>query len=282
MFGICTDETRHLSYPADTVFADVVATSQKAVQYLQSQGADAIIALTHQSLPEDQILAKKVPAINLILGGHEHSPFSIFEGETFIHKSGQNGNYLGRIDMKIIRYVISKLDSEINCFRSGTKSRVFFSYKMIPNVGFEKDAHVQRVIDQYMHKLEELKQVPLANVESFLESKTEGVRARETSMGNLLADAVRQRVKTGIFVFVLNSDLSLDIAIVQGGAIRGDHTYPSGSVFTAYDLNRELPFGNSISLYKIKGSDLWQGLEEGIRFLPNRAGCFPQVSGNFN
>jgi 2',3'-cyclic-nucleotide 2'-phosphodiesterase (5'-nucleotidase family) len=53
-------------------------------------------------------------------------------------------------------------------------------------------------------------------------------------------------------------------------------------VFTAYDLNRELPFGNSISLYKIKGSDLWQGLEEGIRFLPNRAGCFPQVSGKFS
>jgi 2',3'-cyclic-nucleotide 2'-phosphodiesterase (5'-nucleotidase family) len=73
---------------------------------------------------------------------------------------------------------------------------------MIPNVGYEKDVRVQRVIDQYMHKLEELKTVPLANVESFLESKTEGVRARETSMGNLLADAVRQRVNTGTVEFL--------------------------------------------------------------------------------
>ena len=48
-------------------------------------------------------ISRKVPGINLMLGGHEHSPFSIFEEHTLIHKSGQNGQYLGRIDIHLDR-----------------------------------------------------------------------------------------------------------------------------------------------------------------------------------
>jgi 2',3'-cyclic-nucleotide 2'-phosphodiesterase (5'-nucleotidase family) len=58
LFGICTYETKFLSYPGDTIFAPVVETSQRAVNFLKDQGADVIIAITHQSLSEDQELAK--------------------------------------------------------------------------------------------------------------------------------------------------------------------------------------------------------------------------------
>ena len=34
-------------------------------------------------------ISRKVPGINLMLRGH--SPFSIFEKQTLIHKTGQNG-----------------------------------------------------------------------------------------------------------------------------------------------------------------------------------------------
>jgi hypothetical protein len=37
---------------------------------------DVVVALTHQSLPEDARLAEEVPEIALILGGHEHTPFA--------------------------------------------------------------------------------------------------------------------------------------------------------------------------------------------------------------
>jgi len=103
LFGICTHESKFLSFPGDTVFSPGVEISQQAVNFLKEQGVEVIIAITHQSLPEDQELAKKVNGINLIIGGHEHSPFTLFEGETLIHKSGQNGNFLGRIDLFIER-----------------------------------------------------------------------------------------------------------------------------------------------------------------------------------
>jgi len=66
---------------------------------------------------------------------------------------------------------------------------------------------------------------------------------------------------------------------VQGGSIRGDHSYEPGTLITHYDINREFPFPNVVMVYRLKGSDLLNALEEGIRCLPSRSGCFPQVSG---
>ena len=37
---------------------------------------DAVVALTHQTLPEDTRLAEEVPELAAILGGHEHTPFA--------------------------------------------------------------------------------------------------------------------------------------------------------------------------------------------------------------
>lgn len=58
-FGICTHETTVLSYPGEFVtFAAVEQTSRRAIETLKQQGADVIIALTHQGLSEDILLAK--------------------------------------------------------------------------------------------------------------------------------------------------------------------------------------------------------------------------------
>jgi len=115
-------------------------------------------------------------------------------------------------------------------------------------------------------KLEMLKHDIIAKCETALSSRTSDVRASETTGGNLASDAVRERFQT-------------DVVIVQGGAIRGDSYYQPGSTITAFDLNREFPFPNTITKYKLKGRDLKDALAEGVRHLPMRAGCFPHISG---
>lgn len=92
------------------------------------------------------------------------------------------------------------------------------------------------------------------------------MRGRETTMGNLVCDMLRDYFKT-------------DIVIMQGGSIRGDSIYQPGTSITKYDIIREFPFRNPIDAYKIKGSDLREAMEEGIRHLPAKLGCFPQLSG---
>ena len=48
-------------------------TAKKYAKILRERGNEIIIALTHMGLKKDKKLAKKVPEIDLIVGGHSHS-----------------------------------------------------------------------------------------------------------------------------------------------------------------------------------------------------------------
>ena len=45
---------------------------------LQELNVDVVIAITHLRMPNDILLAKEVPGIDVILGGHDHSPYLPF------------------------------------------------------------------------------------------------------------------------------------------------------------------------------------------------------------
>lgn len=84
LFGVCTAATPSLSYPGPNVrFLDVVSTAQACVRKLRAQGANVIVALTHVSVMQDREIAKNVPGISILLGGHDHTPFVQTEGTSW-------------------------------------------------------------------------------------------------------------------------------------------------------------------------------------------------------
>ena len=68
-------------------------------------------------------------------------------------------------------------------------------------------------------------------------------------------------------------------AILNGGTIRGDRTYPAGTQITRKDVMAELPFGNVVVLLELDGRTVRDALESGVAKLEDGAGRFPQVSG---
>lgn len=59
----------------------------------------------------------KVPAIDLILGGHDHHAVTTVESTTLISKSGQNANHLGVITLHLERdYVTNAVKMYLYCF----------------------------------------------------------------------------------------------------------------------------------------------------------------------
>jgi 2',3'-cyclic-nucleotide 2'-phosphodiesterase (5'-nucleotidase family) len=92
------------------------------------------------------------------------------------------------------------------------------------------------------------------------------VRLKESAVGNLIADAIRDATKA-------------DVAITNGGGIRGDRTYAAGTTLTRKDVLTELPFGNVTVTMDITGADLRAALEEGVSLVEDVAGRFPHVSG---
>ena len=85
-------------------------------------------------------------------------------------------------------------------------------------------------------------------------------------MGNLIADGMRDA--TGA-----------DIAIMNGGGIRGDRVYEAGAKLTRRDILAELPFGNVTVVTELPGSQILLALENGVSQVEKGAGRFPQVSG---
>jgi 5'-nucleotidase / UDP-sugar diphosphatase len=257
LFGVLTPETARLSSPGPTVtFAPVVPTAQTAVAALRQVGADVIIALTHLSIAEDRALAQQVPGISVILGGHEHDPITWYEGGTLIHKSGYDAHYLGRIDLTIEKKVTEK----------GAQVTVIPSWRMIANRGVTPDPDVATDVARYMATLDQELGQPLGQTQTVLNSQTGEVRTRETTMGNLIADALREV-------------LQADVALVNGGGIRGNRLYEAGTTLTRRDILQELPFGNPGVLIELSGADLLVALENGVSQVENKAGRFPQVSG---
>ncbi|MDH5411701.1 MAG: bifunctional metallophosphatase/5'-nucleotidase, partial [Alphaproteobacteria bacterium] len=256
-FGVLAPETDSLSSPGASIkFADVQATAAESVKQLQEMGADVIVALTHLSMADDIALARGVKGINAILGGHDHEPIAWQEGNVSILKAGYDARHLGALDLSV-EWVES---------RGKKKLQVVPAWRLTSTAGVAADPAIKAIVDKHNAKLDEDLNVPVGETKVMLDSQRASVRTAETNMGNLIADAMRAGVKA-------------DIAISNGGGIRGDRTYDAGTVLTRKDVLTELPFGNVTVLLEMTGADVLAALENGVSQVEEKAGRFPQVSG---
>ncbi|AWJ82783.1 bifunctional metallophosphatase/5'-nucleotidase [Azospirillum sp. TSH58] len=256
--GVLTPETAHLSGGgAEATFTNVQAAAALAVKALRDEGANVVVALTHQTITEDRDLAVKVKGIDLVLGGHDHDPISFYEGSTLILKAGADGHYLGVIDLAVSTKATDK----------GPATTVSpAGWRFVTTAGVASDAEVGALVKRYTDQLDATLAGVIGRTETDLDSRKDVVRSQETTMGNLIADALRDGLKA-------------DVAITNGGGIRADTLHPAGSSLTRKDIFAEMPFGNVAVLTQLSGADLLAALEHGVSKVEDKAGRFPQVSG---
>ena len=257
-FGLLAPETDVLSSPGpDITIAPLVETATAAALRLEAEGADVIVALTHDDIADDRALAREVEAIDLILGGHDHDPITFYEADTLIVKAGYDAHYLAALDLAIER--VKEGDEE-------EVEVVPTAWRYLSTAGVEPDPKIKAVVARYEDRLDQELAVPVGTTTALLDSRRSTVRTAESNFGNLIADAMRQ-------------SLGADVALMNGGGIRGDRTYDPGTVLTRKDVLTELPFGNVAVLLELSGADLLAALENGVSQVEDGAGRFPQVSG---
>ena len=231
---------------------DPFDAAAKYLPLLRSEKVDAIIALTHLTYAEDRALAEQFPDIDVIVGGHEHFPITAVVGRTLISKAGSDAKFVARIDL-------------VKGAQAGP-GRVDRFYELIPiTSAIADEPAAAAVVAAYEGKLgPELDKV-VASTRVPLDGVTLRLRASETNLGNLVADAVRAEVQA-------------DIAIVNAGGIRGDRVHGPGSL-TRRTLLEMHPFGNVVCKLAVPGRVVLAALNHGVSRLPAAAGQFPQVSG---
>ncbi len=249
-FGIITQHTKFVSSPGDRVkFDNYIKTSQKNIKRLKDKNVDLIVALTHLSIEEDIKLAKACQEINLILGGHDHQPYTNMVGNTLVHKSGVNGEYLGVIDLEY----------------NPTNKTTFYQWKMKSPMTIEPNQRLKYEIVEleqiFMQKFNKV----IAELNQELSSLNRVVRQNETLIGNLVADGLRDH-------------FDADIGFINSGAFRGDKIYKEGASITMTDVIVELPFKNRVVEVEMTGAQFKELVREALKNAEG-SGAFPNISG---
>ncbi|MGE3513080.1 MAG: bifunctional UDP-sugar hydrolase/5'-nucleotidase [Vicinamibacterales bacterium] len=223
------------------------ATAQY-IAVLKRQPVDVIVALPHLTIEEDRRLIERFPEIDVVIGGHEHYPIIMTANRTLLSKAGSDARFVARIDIDRRRGLVERF------------------FELIPiTAALPDEPTTAAVIADFENRLGSELDQPVATSTVALDAEELRLRAGETNLGNLFADALR--ATTGA-----------DVAIMNAGSIRGDRLYPAGSI-TRRTLIAMHPFGNTITKAEMTGRLLLQALTWGVSKLPATAGHFPQVSG---
>ena len=241
--SISVDKLRH------TKLVDPFTAAAHYLPILKQQGAQVIVAITHLAFADDRALAERFPQIDLIIGGHEHFPITATENRTLISKAGSDAKWVARIDVERPPH--------------GPLGRF---YELIPiTSAIADDGATLTVANSYEARVSKELDTPIATSSVPLDANSQHLRAEETNLGDLVADAMR-------------AESGADVALMNGGSIRGDRVYPAGPI-TGRTLLAMHPFGNTIATIEVSGGVLLQALNSGVSKLPLAAGQFPQVSG---
>lgn len=231
LFGIFGEDCLDCAPLCPLLFEDATVAAERIVSEIETnEDVDMIVCLSHsgtweeEEKSEDEILAKNVPEIDLIVSGHTHTTLSepIRHGDTYIVSCGEYGKNLGSLSMSEVANGIWKMDS----------------YELIPiTEDIEEDeetkdrveAFVQTIDVDYLSQFGFTRdQVLATNDIKFSTSGELGDVHTEHNLGNLMSDA-----------YIHEIGEEVDVAIVPAGMVRdsfmeGDITVEQ--VFNAFSL----------------------------------------------
>jgi 2',3'-cyclic-nucleotide 2'-phosphodiesterase (5'-nucleotidase family) len=253
--GATYDDSPRLSSPQDLQFAPTVETIKEQAETLRREGADMVVAVVHADRRQDyDIMATRT--VDLLLSGHNHDLFINYDGRTAAVESTYDALFVTAIDVTI----------EVKVADGRRTATWWPQFRVIDTADVTPDPEVAAVVAQYEQQASAEMDVPLGVTAVALDSRTATVRTREAAIGNIVADAMRGAAHA-------------DVAIANGGGIRGGKVYGANTPITRRDVLAELPFGNRVVTVEIDGRALKAAIENGLSQLPNASGRFPQVSG---
>ena len=225
-------------------YAPPVESAREQVAQLKGK-VDAVIALTHLSLAEDQELVAQVPEIDLVLGGHEHENVQVRRGRTFTP--------IVKADSNVRSAVIVTLT-----FGRAEARPVIAARLQVMDERIQHDPEVEGVIrkwtgiafDAFRKSGFEPERTVAVATES-LDGRDSIVRNQPGRLTDLIA-AGFDREASGV-----------DVAIVNGGSIRINDIIRPGPV-TEYDVIRVLPFGGRVIRASLDGALLASVLDIGV------------------
>ena len=244
---------------------------------LKAKGADIVVCLAHLGVDESSEpytsydLAKNVQGIDFIIDGHSHSVMTAGPNGEAIQSTGTAFANIGviTIDNATKKIVGNELKAIWHTEKNADgKSVTVVDYKTRDEKVTAAAKAIIEPIDKAYGEKFAVSEVALNGTKA-----PNGNRDSETNLGDLITDAMLWKVLADAEITVAKENV---VAITNGGGIRA--SIGTGDV-TKKDINTVLPFGNTLAVVYVKGSELLEALEASTFCTPESIGGFPQVAG---
>jgi 2',3'-cyclic-nucleotide 2'-phosphodiesterase (5'-nucleotidase family) len=193
---------------------------------------DLLVVLSHLGLEKDKEIASHFHCVNVIIGGHSHSLLKkpLMENNVIICQAGQFGEYLGEL---VVDFDVEK------------RKAVHFDGRLISAKDYSPHPKIVKLIERHSRLADRNLSRKLYSFSVSLDhSLTE-----ENAIGNLLADALKDMLKT-------------EIGIINSGVLNGG--IGKGAV-TRKLLHHLCPSPLNPTCMEVKGVDLQTALEKSLR-----------------
>lgn len=246
LFGLTTTNMRNLTFPENfqgLEFRGEIKAARQAVKALKKAGATVIIQIDHVGYEEptmakytgEQTIARKVPGIDLIVGGHSHTflktPYVDAKNGTMIVQDGSYLSHAGLATLTIdekTKKVVSKKGELVE----------------LDLAKYGEDPAVKAIVDSETAKVSAVYDVVIATSQAFLKRSRDG----ESSLGDWMTDCEREWA-------------GADLAIQNAGGIRAD--LRQGPV-TLRDIFSIMPFDNYMVKLEMDGRLVGDMLDHGV------------------
>jgi len=234
--GIITNRVLD-SLKSDSLISSFISISEAAEEVgkitnaYKNDDIDLTILLTHIGFDSDQELAAMLDpewGVDLIIGGHSHTildkPAEI--NNILITQAGTGTDYIGRYDIVV--------DDDTN-------SIVEYDWKLVEinDDTAKPDLQMKEFIDSFKQEVDKKYNTIICKL---AEELTHPTRTQETSLGNLITDAI-------------HSCTDADVTLLGSGSVRGEKMGPLVSLRNFLEI---FPYDDNISRYTITGSQLRQ------------------------
>ena len=291
VLGLTTDDTAKMVLPANVVgieFRKPAAEAARLVPQLRKQ-ADMVIAATHMghytdaksgvNAPGDVEMARAVPGLDLIVGGHSQNPVCMLaenvrnnaylpgqpcapdrQNGAWIVQAHEWGKYVGRADfvidggkVELKRYQLLP----VNMVLRGADGK-----KTLATPAVAEDAAMRALLRPFQDQGQGKLSAPVGSADGVFDGDRARVRQQPTNLGNLIARAMMER--TGA-----------DLALINSGGVRD--SLPAGQI-SYRDVLKVQPFANTVAVVTLSGNELMDYLRAAARMTPG-SGAFPQTAG---
>ncbi len=245
--GFLTPETVHMTFQRNLEgleFRDPKPILQKLVPDVRRRGADLVVLLSHRGIEYDRELARDLPGVDLILGGHSHTQMqTAYRDETtgvVVSHSGTALKQVNRVDIRMPA--------------KGEKPTIAFEAITLSPASFTPDPEIAAVVASYVASTDKVMKQVIAETKVTL---IPGIPGGDSPLGNLICDSLREHSQT-------------DFAFMNFGGIR--LPIYKGPI-TREDVFMLQPFDNTVEVVTMTGAEVRKLFEKSFnaRYVPMMA-----------